>query len=185
MRKRFTAARAAMIGVGLLALSAAGLTGAAQATISPEKPLDPTRYVGRWYEVARLPNKLQTDCVSGTSDWSRTPDGVFNVVQTCHTRSPSVPEKIWRGAGRIIDAVTNSRFRIGFFGGFVHMDYLVLARGDDYSWCILTAANPKYLWIMSKHPAVSADEKAALVARAHALGYNTAGLVYDTEPPSS
>ena len=180
MHRRFSAARTAILGAGLLALS-----NVAQASISPDRPLDPTRYVGRWYEVARLPNKLQTDCVSGTSDWSRTPDGVFNVVQTCHTRSASVPAKIWRGAGKIIDAVTNSRFRIGFFGGFVHMDYQVLDRGDDYSWCILTAANPKYLWIMSKRPSVSAEEKAALVARARSLGYNTSGLVFDTQAPTS
>ena len=171
--------RAAALGAGLLIAA-----GAAQAAITPAKPLDPTRYVGRWYEVARLPNKLQTDCVSGTSDWSRAPDGVFNVVQTCHVAAHG-PAKIWRGAGRIIDAITNSRFRIGFFGGFVHMDYQVLDRGDDYSWCILTAANPKYLWIMSRHPVLGSEQKAALVARAQALGYNTGGLVFDGQAPSS
>ena len=168
-----------------VAMSGVLFAGAAQASIPAPKPVDPTRYVGRWYEVARLPNKLQTDCIAATSDWSRQPSGVFNVVQTCHIGAPLGPERIWRGAGRIIDALTGSRFRIGFFGGFVHMDYQVLDRGDDYSWCILTAANPRFLWIMSRHPVLNPEEKAALVARAQALGYNTAGLVFDSHPPSS
>jgi apolipoprotein D and lipocalin family protein len=184
MRESSRLTRGALCGLGLMILAGA-LSGSAQGAISPAKPLDPTRYVGRWYEVARIPNKLQTDCVAATSDWSRQPDGVFNVVQTCHMGKPSGPTKIWRGAGRIIDALTNSRFRIGFFGGFVKMDYQVLDRGDDYSWCILTAANPKYLWIMSRHPTLAPDEKAALVARAQSLGYNTAGLVYDNQAPTS
>ena len=176
LSSRGLAAKAAIFGVSL-----AIFAGAAQATMNPAPAVDPTRYVGRWYEVARLPNKIQSDCVAATSDWSREPGGVFNVVQTCHMGAAKGPAKIWRGAGKIIDAVTNSRFRIGFFGGFVKMDYQILARGDDYSWCILTAANPKFLWIMSRRPALNPDQRAALVAHAQALGYNTSGLVFDNQ----
>jgi len=180
MRFKGWTTKIAAAGLGLAILASA-----AQAAITPNRPLDPSRYVGRWYEVARLPNKLQADCVAATSDWSREPDGVFNVVQTCHMGNPRGPAKIWRGAGKIIDALTNSRFRIGFFGGFVHMDYQVLDRGDDYSWCILTAANPRFLWIMSRRPVLGPDQKAALVAHARALGYNTSDLVFDNHAPTS
>jgi len=146
------------------------------------KPIDPERYLGRWYEVARLPNHIQQDCVASTSDWSRNADGQFQVVQTCHLGGPDGPTKIWRGAGRIVDPITNSLFRIGYFGGFVHIDYRVMDRADDYSWCILTNGNPKYLWIMSKRPNLPAAQKTALIARARQLGFNVAGLIYDVQP---
>jgi len=167
------------------ALALAATVACAQPPAPSARPLDPSRYVGRWYEVARVPNKIQTDCVAATSDWSRQDDGGFKVVQTCHIGAPMGPTKIWRGAGRIIDALTNTRFRIGFFGGFIKMDYQVLDRGDDYSWCILTAANPKFLWIMSRRPVLDSAEKASLIARARSLGYNVASLVYDSQPASS
>src|SRR5271170_5696097 len=66
----------------------------------PTKPVDPRRYVGRWFEIARLPNKLQVGCQAPTADWIKQDDGSFSVVQTCRQGSPSGPLKIWRAAGR-------------------------------------------------------------------------------------
>ncbi len=146
------------------------------------KPVDPKRYTGRWYEVARLPNKIQSNCAAATSDWSRDPDGDFQVVQTCRMGGADGSPKIWRGSGRIVDEASNSKFRIGFFGGLVQMDYWVLDRGDDYSWCMLTTPNPKWFWIMSRHPNLSPDERATLVARARALGFDVSKLIFDSQP---
>jgi apolipoprotein D and lipocalin family protein len=170
-----------LLGLGL-ALAAAAACADVTVGQTAARPIDPQRYIGRWYEVARLPNHIQQDCVVSTSDWSRNPDGQFQVVQTCHLNTPDGPTKIWRGAGRIVDPITNALFRIGYFGGFVHMDYRVMDRGDDYSWCILTNGNPKYLWIMSRRPIMSAGEKTALIARARQLGFNVNGLIYDQQP---
>lgn len=167
----------------LLGLIAASLAAAARAELLNQNapPLDPARYVGRWYEVARLPNKFQDKCAAATSDWTRQPNGQFDVVQTCRIGSPTGPLKVWRGAGRIVDPAT-SLFRIGFFGGFVHMDYKIMDRAEDYSWCILTNGNPKYVWIMSRRASVPVSQKSALIARARRLGFDVSGLVYDDQP---
>jgi apolipoprotein D and lipocalin family protein len=167
-------------------LAAALLTGwAACALAAPTlttKPVDPKKYSGRWYEVARLPNKVESNCDAATSDWSRDSDGGFQVVQTCHIGAANGASKVWRGSGKITDAVNNSKIRIGFFGGLVQMDYWVIDRSDDYSWCMLTTPNPKWFWIMSRHPNLSADEKAALVAKARALGFDVSKLIFDSPP---
>ncbi len=150
----------------------------------PTKSIDPKVYSGRWYEIARLPNKLQKDCQAPTSDWSKQQGGGYSVVQTCRVGSPSGPAKIWRAAGQIIDAVHDAKIRIGFFGGFIHQDYWIVDRGDDNSWCIMSTPSSKYLWIMSRHPVMPAAEKATLVARAQSLGFDTAQLIYDQQPPA-
>ena len=156
---------------------------AALAGPSPtSKQVDPRRYTGRWYEVARLPNKIQSNCEAATSDWSREPDGAFAVVQTCHMGAVTGSTKTWRGSGHIVDEVTNARFRIGFFGGLVQMDYWVLDLGDDYSWCMLSTPNPKFLWIMSRRPNLNADQKAALVSRARSMGFDVSKLIFDNQP---
>ncbi len=41
----------------------------------PTKPVDPRRYIGLWFEIARLPNKLQVDCQAPTADWIKQGDG--------------------------------------------------------------------------------------------------------------
>ena len=151
-------------------------------TAVASKSIDPQRYLGRWYEVARIPNSFQKNCEAATSDWAKQGDGQYEVVQTCHTGSPSGPSKVWKGNGKVMDPI-KAQIRIGFFGGFIKQDYVVVDRADDYSWCILSTANPKFFWIMSRHPVVSAQQKAALVARSRALGFDVTPLVYDQQPP--
>ena len=170
--------------VGLsIVLTLAGATSAlalAQTAVAT-KSIDPQRYLGRWYEVARIPNSFQKNCEAATSDWARQGDD-YAVVQTCHTGSPSGPSKTWKGNGKVLDPVA-AKIRIGFFGGFIKQDYVVVDRADDYSWCILSTATPKFFWIMSRKPVVSAQQKAQLVARSRQLGFDVGPLVYDQQPP--
>jgi apolipoprotein D and lipocalin family protein len=167
-----------------LALVFLGVTTAsalAQTAIAT-KAIDPQRYIGRWYEVARIPNSFQKNCEAETSDWAKQGDDQYEVVQTCHTGSASGPTKTWKGNGKVLDAV-KAQIRIGFFGGFIKQDYVVVDRADDYSWCILSTATPKFFWIMSRRPVISAQQKAALVARSRQLGFDVSPLVYDQQPP--
>lgn len=167
--------RCLALGFALLA------TAAAQASpLAPEpiKPIDPDRYLGRWYEIARVPNTLQNGCEGATSDWTKTGAAQYAVVQTCHIGSPAGPAKVWRGSGRLI---APSKIRIGFFGGFIHQDYWVIDRDDAYTWSIMGTPDPRYVWIMSRRAVLSDAERAALVDRARALGYDTGKLVYDEQ----
>jgi apolipoprotein D and lipocalin family protein len=150
----------------------------------PTKAVDPRLFSGRWYEIARLPNKLQQDCQAPTSDWSKQPDGGYSLVQTCRVGSPSGPTKTWRAGAKIIDQSRNAKVRVGFFGGFIHQDYWIVDRGDDNSWCIMSTPTSKYVWIMSRNAVMPNAEKAALAARARSLGYDTARLIYDEQPPA-
>jgi apolipoprotein D and lipocalin family protein len=150
----------------------------------PTKVIDPRRYIGRWYEIARIPNNLQKDCQAATSDWTKRDDGGFLVVQTCRVGSPGGPTKTWSAAGRILDAGRNAKIRMGFFGGFIHQDYWVVDRADDYSWCITSTPTSKYVWILSRRPILPTAERAALVARVHTLGYDAGRLFFDQQPPA-
>ena len=173
---------AVSIRLGVLSFVLAASTAAQAAEAIAAKPIDPQRYLGRWYEVARLPNSFQKNCEAATSDWSKNSSGMYDVVQTCHTGSPSGPAKVWRGAGKVLDEAA-AKIRIGFFGGFIKQDYVVVDRGDDYSWCILATTTPKFVWIMSRRPVLDNTQKSNLVAHARQLGLNVSGLVYDQQPP--
>ncbi|HEY3889134.1 MAG TPA: lipocalin family protein [Caulobacteraceae bacterium] len=150
----------------------------------PTKTIDPRLYSGRWYEIARLPNKIQQNCQAPTSDWSKKSDGGYSLVQTCRVGSPSGPTKVWRAGAQIIDTARNAKVRVGFFGGFIHQDYWIVDRGDDNSWCIMSTPTSKYVWIMSRQAVMPPAEKAALAARAQSLGYDTTRLIYDEQPPA-
>jgi apolipoprotein D and lipocalin family protein len=169
------------LGLGLGLSFAAAIVTAAWASLPPQpaKALDTSRFIGRWYEVARMPNKIQSDCVASLADWTHGDGDHFNVIQTCHTETPSGPTKVWKATGHIVDPVTNAKFRMSFFGGLISQEYWVLDRGDDYSWLILSTPNPKFMWIFARHSAIAPAQKAALVSRVRAMGYDVATLVYD------
>jgi len=79
-------------GLGLFLASAAW----AALPPQPAKALDTNRFVGRWYEIARMPNNIQNGCATSLADWSHATPTQFNVVQTCHVDTPTGRAKVWK-----------------------------------------------------------------------------------------
>ena len=102
-------------------------------------------------------------------------DGGYRVVDTC-VRANAKP-KLWHPSMQVLDPGTNAKFRLTFFP-FVWKDYWVLDYAPDNSWVVLGEPTGKYLWLFSRTPDLKAH-KAALVARAKSLGYDTSKLIYD------
>jgi len=134
--------------------------------------------MGRWYEVARVPNALQRGCVGGTSDWSRNGDG-FAVVQACF-KGKSLAQ--WKGQAKVSDPATNARLKMSFFGGLVTQDYRVLEHRPDQGWLVLATANGKYLWLMSQKPSLPAAVRAQALARIRQLGFDVGRLEFPAAP---
>lgn len=143
----------------------------------PSQRLEIGHMMGRWYEVARLPNKTQHDCQAGTSDWVKAADG-FAVVQTCHRGSVTAPPTEWRAKAKVVDPKTNARFKMSFFGGLLSQEYWVLDSRSDQGWLILGTPGGRYLWLMSQRPSLPAAAKAQAVARIKQLGYDVAALEF-------
>ncbi len=56
----------------------------AAATVTPVPRVDLERYVGRWYEIARYPNRFQKDCARDTTaEYALRPDGRLRVTNRC------------------------------------------------------------------------------------------------------
>src|SRR5579872_5971581 len=100
--------RVATLVGGLAALA----VGASSAAASPEpvkaappqpmRPVPTDLYSGRWYEIARTPNKMQADCQAATSDFSGWSAGSFSVIQTCHKDSPLGPRQSFDAHGHVL-----------------------------------------------------------------------------------
>jgi apolipoprotein D and lipocalin family protein len=161
-----------------LALAAIALAGPVAAAPEPTHRVDIARMMGRWYEVARIPNKLQNGCTAGTSDWARNASG-FSVVQACR-KGANLAQ--WKGQARVSDPATNAKLRMSFFGGLVSQEYWVLDHRPDQGWLILATANGKYLWLMSQKPSLPAAIRDQALARIRQLGFDVARLEFPGGP---
>jgi apolipoprotein D and lipocalin family protein len=164
--RRFVWAALFVVGVGSSALAAAP---------EPAKPVDITRYAGRWFEMARLHNRIEEACISASADYIDASDHI-QAIETCH-HAPPAPDKVYRASVKIMDPGENAKLRLTFFP-FVYKDYWVLDHANDYSWAILGEPSGKFLWIFTRTPEPPPAERNAVLARAKALGYDTSKLIF-------
>jgi apolipoprotein D and lipocalin family protein len=149
----------------------------------PAKPVPANLYSGRWYEIARTSNKIQSDCQGSTNDFSGWASGVFSVVQTCHRGTASGPTHTFSARGHILPASANAKMRLGYFGGLISQEYWIVDRSDDNAWAIKATPNGRYVWLISRQPVLDAEARARALGRLQALGFDLTRLAFPQQLP--
>ena len=162
--------------LALAASAALLLCAPAPAAAEPAPKLEISKMMGRWYEVARVPNALQNGCQAGASEWKPAEKG-FAVLQTCRKGSPDGPLAQWKARAVVADPQA-AVFKMSFFGGVVSQQYKVLDHRPEQGWLILSTANGKYLWLMSQKPTLPAPVRAQAITRIRQLGFDPGRLEF-------
>lgn len=141
--------------------------------------VDLDRYMGRWYEIARLPNRFQDDCAGDvTATYTQQPDGKLSVVNACRKADGSMMSAT--GAARQVgEAKLKVRFAPAWLSWLpmVWGDYWVIDLANDYSWAVVGEPKLEYFWILSRTPEMDDAVFEGIVERAEKQGYVLAGLV--------
>jgi apolipoprotein D and lipocalin family protein len=172
------AALFAALGLGLAGAAAAAPLPSRAPPAQPAKPVAANLYTGRWYEIARTPNKMQADCQGATTEFSGWAAGVFRAVQTCHKGAPSGPAQVTKVDGKVLPASQNAKMQLAMLGGLISQQYWILDHADNNRWLIMCTANQRYVWLMSRAPVLTVAEKAEAYARLQQLGFNLARLAF-------
>ncbi len=140
--------------------------------------VDLGRYMGRWYEIARLPNRFQKDCAGEvTATYAKQPDGKLSVVNACRKADGSMMSATGV-ARRVGDAKLKVRFAPAWLSWLpmVWGDYWVIDLADDYSWAVVGEPKREYFWILSRAPELEEGVFQGIVARAERQGYDLAAM---------
>lgn len=151
-----------------------------KAVPEPARRVDLDRYLGRWYEIARYEQSFEQGCEASAADYALRPDGKIAVTNSA--RRPDGTTRVVEGRAVVVDRATNAKLKVSFFGPFYIGNYWVLDRGDDYDWAIVGESSGRYLWLLARKARPDPAERAALIARAGALGYDTSMLVETVQP---
>lgn len=166
--------------ITLLAAIAAAACASQPVNRRAEPPLttvasvDVDRYLGLWFEIARLPNGFQKDCEAVTATYSKREDGLIRVVNQCGA-IPGSRSREAVGKAKIVDTATNAKLKVSFFGPFWG-DYWIIDLKDDYSRAIVGEPSGRYLWVLARDPKMGETERAELIDELKAFGYDTAAL---------
>jgi len=164
----------------LLALVLVGCAGAPSADAPrPVAAVDLGRYLGTWYEIARLPMFAQDGpgiaCERVTATYTARPDGRIGVLNRCANALEGDAPRQVRGSAYAVEGSGNARLRVSFFWPF-HADYWVIGLDPDYRWAVVGEPRRRYLWILSRTPAMAPDDYARAMAVAREQGYDLSRL---------
>ena len=163
---------------GIISSVAAVLTGCETTSdIAAVKPFEPERYMGTWYEIARLPQYFERDLDEVKAEYTLNDDGTINVVNS--GVKDGEPTSI-TGTAKLkhpdADPQTGE-LRVSFFWPF-YSDYRVIELAPDYSYAVVTAGSRDYFWVLARKPTRGKAQLDGILERAKALGFETGELEY-------
>lgn len=143
--------------------------------IEPVTGFDQQRYLGTWYEIARLDHSFEEGLSQVTAEYSLNNDDSIKVVN----RGYNAEAGEWKEAeGRAVFVGDSNvgHLKVSFFGPF-YASYVVFELDDQYTTAYITGYDRDYLWLMSRTPEVSDEVLEAFRARAEAKGFELEELI--------
>lgn len=137
--------------------------------------VDLNKYAGLWYEIAKIPNSYQRNCVSGiTATYKLRDDGDIDVINHCIEEDGEIDEA--EGLAQITDTVSNAKLKVSFVSilgfHFFWGDYWIIGLSVNYDFAVVGHPTRRYGWILSRTPKLSEEKLGAAFQILKDNGYN-------------
>jgi apolipoprotein D and lipocalin family protein len=140
------------------------------------KPFVKERYLGKWYEIARIDFKYEKDLTNTTAEYSLNDNGTIKVDnQGYNTKKGEWKQAI--GKAKFVGEENIAKLKVSFFGPF-YSGYNVIAIDDEYRYALIAGESTKYLWILSRESTIPVEIKDRYLKIAEKIGYNTTNLLW-------
>lgn len=159
----------------LLVVLLTGCTSAPKG-IEPVQEFELSKYLGTWYEIARLDHSFERGLSNVTAEYSLRKDGGVRVIN----RGYSAEEGKWEqaeGKAYFVEDSDTGHLKVSFFGPF-YGAYVVFNLDEDYQQSFVSGPDRSYLWFLSRTPTVSEADKQRFIQAARAKGFDTDELIF-------
>ncbi|MEZ5277422.1 MAG: lipocalin family protein [Opitutaceae bacterium] len=144
--------------------------------IEPVRGFELERYLGKWYEIARLDHSFERGLEQVTAEYSLREDGGVRVLN----RGYSVTKGAWKeaeGRAYFVEEETLGYLKVSFFGPF-YGSYIVFELDEaDYQYALVAGPSTDYLWLLSRTPTMDAGLMKELLETARSRGFDTDKLI--------
>lgn len=145
--------------------------------VKPVEDFRLDRYLGTWYEIARLDHSFERGLSRVTAEYSLREDGGVRVVN----RGYSEQDKEWKeveGRAYFVDRADQGHLKVSFFGPFYGSYIIFELDRDSYQYALVSGPDKSYFWILARRPEMDKELKQRLVAKAAARGFDTSNLIW-------
>jgi apolipoprotein D and lipocalin family protein len=145
--------------------------------IHPVDEFDLDRYLGKWYEIARLDHSFERGLASVTAEYSLREDGGVRV----RNRGFSVTEHEWKeaeGRAYFVRGQDEGYLKVSFFGPFYGSYVVFELDKENYQYAFVAGPSKSYLWLLSRTPTVSRALVDQFTQKSKALDFDTDSLIF-------
>lgn len=156
-------------------LLVAGCLGMPQG-VTPIKDFNLSRYLGTWYEIARLDHSFERGLEQVTAEYSLRDDGGVKVLN----RGFSSKTGEWsdaEGKAYFVEDEKQGYLKVSFFGPF-YGSYVIFELDENYQYAFVSGNTTSYLWLLSRTPTVDKSVIDNFKTKAKSLGFNTDALIF-------
>ena len=162
--------------MALLTFLTLGCTGIPEgATVVDDFEVD--RYLGTWYEIARLDHRFERGMSNVTATYSLRDDGGVDVLNRGFKEDKGEWDEA-RGKAYFNGPSDQGRLKVSFFGPFYGGYNVIELDKAGYQYSLVAGPDTDYLWILSRTPEMDPDILESLVEKAANLGFDTDALIY-------
>tara|TARA_Y100001934_G_C12259561_1_gene729311 strand:+ start:212 stop:724 length:513 start_codon:yes stop_codon:yes gene_type:complete len=145
--------------------------------ILPVDNFQPNRYMGKWYEIARLYHPFEQGLSNVSAQYKLLPNGNIEVMN----KGYNTDTKQWQnitGLAKFINKSTIGSLKVSFFWPFYGGYHVVNLDKENYSWAIVIGPTKKYLWILARDKTLPAELLNQLINKISKLGIDTNKLIW-------
>jgi len=162
--------------VSLILLVLAGCTGV-PAGVQPVGDFDAERYLGQWYEIARLDHRFERGLTRISATYTRRRDGGINVIN----RGFDPADGEWReakGRAYFLGDPKIASLKVTFFWPFYGGYHVIALDHAGYQYALVSGPSRSYLWILAREPRLPQDTLRSLIKIAKDDGFDTDALIF-------
>ena len=134
------------------------------------------KYLGKWYEIARLDHSFERGLSQVTAEYSLRDDGGVRVLNRGYSAKDD-SRKEAEGKAYFVKKPDQGYLKVSFFGPF-YGSYIVFELDENYQYSLVSGPDKSYLWILARRPEIGEDLKNTLTAKAAAAGFDTSKLIF-------
>jgi len=144
--------------------------------LRPVSQFDGQRYMGKWYEIARLDHSFERGLTNVSASYALDNDGVISVTNRGYNEKTDKWKRI-EGRVQFIGENTVGSLKVSFFGPFYGGYHVIALDKVNYSYAMVAGPNRSYLWILSRSTSLDEPILSNLTDKAAELGFDTSNLI--------
>ena len=143
--------------------------------IEPVDNFELNRYLGKWYEIARLDHSFERGLEAVSAEYSLRDDGGIRVINSGRNTDTQANQEA-EGRAYFVEQPDLGYLKVSFFGPFFG-SYVIFELGENYQYAFIAGNTTNYLWLLARTPEVSQELVNQFISRATQLGFETSQLI--------